>query len=744
MTSLSTGKYGRVDPGPGFGTQYDYTASTLLTVAQDGALVTNLGASAAITLTLPVATAGLEFAVLRIASYQISVTANAADKIRDGATGGSYAINTRVVTVFGCLVAGTWEIVLENPQTSLSLAAFGATGDGTTNDSAALTQLCSVLVDGDAIFIPGGRTYILPDGGFNITKSGITIYSDGMPVLDFNGGDGFLLTGTNQVDVVCRGIHFKDFGNVGFGVPNDGTHNNVIKKRIVVEGCRFTDCSVATGYVQAINLQCRAQGFRISNNHIESLINTGTASNPKVYGIIVGDKCDEIVARTGELQSYGYDGDILNAEDANHITGNVIRKLRNSGTVNSDICMGILSDGWRTIITGNTVEDIQYIGAGDNTGSGVGIFVRGHGCVVTGNTLADCTGGQVWIKDGSTSVTYGDLGHHVIANNTFRSLTALSHSYAVASRIVGLFNGHTSVHDNYFDHCVVGRSGVTAPIIDNTNQYNNNSVRNNTFDVCTCDYVVNAGGSGVEVTGNVVRHPTGTFLGTTTWGFVKYSPTASARTGVNISDNTVIIDEATFAAGSATCHGVVGTIAIAVYGLTIRNNKFLGWGAANPTENWSLIDLTVTADTCESWDISGNQTDAAWRTVLNYNKVVLSGGATVYPTPMRMEWDFIGPVLASAASTITIVPDESGATFANVGAGAAWDYTLPAATLGLLFVFDKVVAQAVTINSAGTDTINGTGTPPSTVTLTNLGSRAVFRCFVAGEWAVTLTDSTVA
>ena len=37
--ALSTGRYGRVNPGPGFGDEYSYTDDVVLTAAQDGAVI---------------------------------------------------------------------------------------------------------------------------------------------------------------------------------------------------------------------------------------------------------------------------------------------------------------------------------------------------------------------------------------------------------------------------------------------------------------------------------------------------------------------------------------------------------------------------------------------------------------------------------------------------------------------------------------------------------------------------------
>lgn len=143
--AASLGILGRVDPGSGYGQQWNYTASATLTSAQDGGLVTNLGAVAAITLTLPAAVAGREIQVLRVANYAITMTPAGTDGIREGAPGKSFTINNRGLTVFACSVSGTWEIVLGGSQAELFLSDFGATGDGVTDDAAAISAAIVAL-----------------------------------------------------------------------------------------------------------------------------------------------------------------------------------------------------------------------------------------------------------------------------------------------------------------------------------------------------------------------------------------------------------------------------------------------------------------------------------------------------------------------------------------------------------------------------------------------------------------------
>jgi hypothetical protein len=184
MSGLSTGRYGRVNPGQGYGQQYDYTADTVLTEDQDGALVTNLGATAAVEITLPPAVAGAEFAVMRIAVYSITVTASGTDDISEGPEGGSYVINDRALIVFSSIVDGTWEVVLRRKTIrTYNVLDYGATGDGVTDDTSGFSL---AMAAGGKIDIPIG-TYLLNDCEIPVDVGAITLNPLGPVTIKWNG-----------------------------------------------------------------------------------------------------------------------------------------------------------------------------------------------------------------------------------------------------------------------------------------------------------------------------------------------------------------------------------------------------------------------------------------------------------------------------------------------------------------------------------------------------------------------------
>ncbi len=138
--AMNTGIYGRVNPGPGFGDEYSYTDDAVLTAAQDGAAINNAGAAKAITITLPPAIAGMEFAIARIAAYSISVLPYGSNTIGGSGPGLSKLLSARGLTTFSCMVDGTWEVVIkaDSGERVINVLDYGAVYDGTTDDGPAI------------------------------------------------------------------------------------------------------------------------------------------------------------------------------------------------------------------------------------------------------------------------------------------------------------------------------------------------------------------------------------------------------------------------------------------------------------------------------------------------------------------------------------------------------------------------------------------------------------------------------
>jgi hypothetical protein len=87
------------------------TTSATLAVADSGKAISNAGATASITYTLPPAVAGRLYEIRNATdAYTLTVAPNGTDRISTGAAGGVAVIETRGLLVLECHTAGRWEI----------------------------------------------------------------------------------------------------------------------------------------------------------------------------------------------------------------------------------------------------------------------------------------------------------------------------------------------------------------------------------------------------------------------------------------------------------------------------------------------------------------------------------------------------------------------------------------------------------------------------------------------------------
>jgi hypothetical protein len=732
--AMNTGIYGRVNPGPGFGDEYSYTDDAVLTAAQDGASINNAGAAKAIEITLPAAVAGMELSVTRIANFDVTVSPSGSETIQSGAPGASFKINNRGTMVLSSRADGSWEIIIEPLASAIGVVNLRSFGD----NGAALYAACVSLQDYETLLIPA-ESYDLSDHttGFPITANNCHVTSLGTPVLNFGGYTGILLTGGDQNDVTVSNIHFKNFVGTGVGLPNDGSQQNYIKNNIVVRDCKFTDCSSSSSTnIIAVRLDCMGKQIKVLDNHFESIVSTGASA--AVYGALVGLKCNDITRDPNPSAApnppneydYAYDGaDILTAEGSNIVRGNTFRKLSTAYTGGA-----VLVDGWRCHVSGNVFEYINYSGASTAPVEGNGVFIRGFEHSVTGNHFIDCRGYHILTKDSSASATFGTFGHNLITGNTFRSQQLNS------TAIIGMTNGYARITNNYFVRCSV-ESTTTKAIVWVENELDEVTVDDNTFERCTARHMVYGRGSGFSCRRNRVMFPQGPYTTGSQWECFMYA-NATTTYGVTIEDNEIRLDPSALTypltSSSKFCISIAPVAKIG--GLIVRNNRLIGTATGTPTGTWGLVRAAVTVDTQDHWIIEGNWTDAVWRGLNTYTDVTLNG-ATVWPQRMSRATRFPGWIKAQAGGTLAA--DETGGVFVNEGATGTWGFTLPAAVPGLEFGFVKTVAHAMTVTPNGSEVINA-GSGGGALTLTNVGSSAYLKCFVAGLWIAAPGDYTVA
>ena len=113
-------------------------------------------------------------------------------------------------------------------------------------------------------------------------------------------------------------------------------------------------------------------------------------------------------------------------------------------------------------------------------------------------------------------------------------------------------------------------------------------------------------------------------------------------------------------------------------------------------------------------------------------------GQTPVPIPLHVHGFTFGAAEAHTAGD-TLTRDESGSIHTNDGAAGAITLILPAATVGMVFLFVVKAAQELRLDPNGTETIATplTGTPGAAgkyLTANALGESALLVCTKAGEW----------
>lgn len=96
---------------------------------------------------------------------------------------------------------------------------------------------------------------------------------------------------------------------------------------------------------------------------------------------------------------------------------------------------------------------------------------------------------------------------------------------------------------------------------------------------------------------------------------------------------------------------------------------------------------------------------------------------------------FLETITAKTAN-YTITAADNGTTFTDEGASGGVTFTLPAASAGLHFTFVNTITPSLTVNRAGTDTINVGLASGTSAASAATGSGGVLRLIAAaaGRW----------
>ena len=367
---------------------------------------------------------------------------------------------------------------------SANVKDFGATGDGATDDRAAIVAALAAVSSGGTVFFPIGTYYI--SSNINITQSNLTIEGNNLATIVHNTAasfDGLLRLNGDRISI--RGMKFENTYTAGsvlqIGIELEGS------AYVTIENCYFKNfryCILGRSGCDHVNITgCRfdtePQGLtacvingeyvNITNNQVEAFGDTGIGvQGSSRYAIISNNMVQS-------RSAYSTLGIIVEEDAENVVVSNNILDGKYDGTTNSGVQTGIrIADNGtdisprNVVVSGNVVRNcedygINVVNTNDYTEErGITGITQADPAVVTSNgahglsdndiiTIKNCTG--------MTELNNRTYRINVTGGNTFQLLRTNSTSYGSYAGGGGYdsYRGTTNVviQSNIVDFCGV-------------------------------------------------------------------------------------------------------------------------------------------------------------------------------------------------------------------------------------------------------------------------------------------------
>ena len=437
-------------------------------------------------------------------------------------------------------------------RSGTNIKTLGATGDGTTNDSAALADAFS---PGGRFFLPAG-TYYAPDllevtPASNLELTGVPgktkIIGPGHPPIEIEVTSQIRMD--DDISIRVRGIHFTKCGRC-FD-PLAGR----IARLLDIRDCRFTDSGAALsaselpglrgGFVRLVardnefdscNRGIYARVEEIGSAHVTDNVFTNMGPNPIRLG--VGQAAGQ------QLRGHFY------------VAGNTIKHVRDGPEQETPAAEGISCFGQQVAIVGNTIEDCMSSNGEDCEG----IYTKAAINIIVGNVL---------LNAGSSTAAIAAKGQ--VRAST--SIAAKSYATVVANNSIGydpnttrdvggvvVQGSDTLVSDNWIEHTT---SHLAAINVESANQ------------------------DRVTVQGNSIYRHRGACA-------IRLSPGGGSAHGV--LDNLISGMDGSFKKVNIQPILITITSPATLSGLTIAGNRVLDFRSTRPTKAIVLSPATTSSE----------------------------------------------------------------------------------------------------------------------------------------------------